>query len=78
MSKNQNNDPPGPFGGWFGTIGGFTGALLGYDAEEWIGAFIGLIAGAYIGLAVEHIVFRLIILLIFFVRVARLLNLFAD
>lgn len=59
----------GPFGGWFGTLGGFAGMFYGVTlfGGQGILAFflslvIGGVVGAWIGLAVEHVVFRLLIL----------------
>ena len=56
-----------PFGGFFGVIGGLTG--FGYGAYvtdgQVIAALIIALIGAGLGLIVEHVVFRLIVVALF-------------
>jgi hypothetical protein len=58
----SHNAPAGPLGGWFGTIGCFVGFALGWDFGELPGAIVGLFIGGYIGIAIEHIVWKLLII----------------
>jgi hypothetical protein len=58
---NASEAAPGPFGGWFGTIGGFLGFWAGWEmTESLIGVLIVGVVGGYVGLAVEHIVYKLL------------------
>lgn len=73
----SNDDKAGPMGGWFGTIGGFAGlgfALsIGEDLEPMgllVLAFIFMFVGGMIGLVVENIVFRLILLAILLIEIS--------
>lgn len=77
MGKDKDQDEPvGPFGGWFATIGGFAGMFVGFDVGEILGAFIGMIVGGYIGLAVEHIVYRIVMAIVFLlILLSRILRL---
>ncbi len=65
MAKASAN--PHPFGGWFGTIGGIVG--FGYGALLTDGDFgpalILAFIGAMVGLLVEHVVARLLIVGLF-------------
>ncbi len=65
----QDSKNPHPFGGVFGTIGGFAGLGLalatGKDMEAGpllIFAFVLMGIGAYVGLFVEYIVARILII----------------
>lgn len=63
MSKEKNKHP---FGGFFAAIGAFVG--IGYAAQIDAGPLValgGLIVGAWLGLIVEHVVFRLIVIGLF-------------
>lgn len=63
MSKGKENNPH-PFGGWFGTIGLIVG--FGYGAQigggEWLVAIGGALVGAWVGVVIEHIIARLILI----------------
>ncbi len=67
MSKDGK--PAGPLGGWFGTIGGFAGFGLAASMGKNLDALPLLILmivfgviGGFVGLLVEHIVVRILII----------------
>ena len=66
MAKQAST--PHPFGGWFGTLGGFAG--FGYGAYltdgAWGPALFLAVIGAAVGIIVEHIVARVLIVGLFF------------
>lgn len=64
MTKASEGSP-GPFGGWFGTIGGFLGFWAGWElTENIVGVAVVRAIGAYVGLVVEHVVYKLLCLAI--------------
>jgi len=53
----------GPLGGIFSFLGGIVGAAFGNAiGGHWIFIIIGVLIGAWLGLIIEHIVFRLIVI----------------
>lgn len=58
----SNQGSAGPFGGWFGTIGLVVGFFYGANIAEWPGAIGGAFICAALGLAIEHILARIILI----------------
>lgn len=51
------------FGGWLGTIGIIIGTGLGYDlTHHWVGALVGFLAGAFVGIAMEVVIFQALVI----------------
>lgn len=52
-----------PFGGIFGTIGMIVGIGVGYDlTQDGVAAIVGGLLGAGVGIFVEHLVYRVLVI----------------
>lgn len=68
----SNSDNPHPFGGWFGTMGLIVGFVYGAQSGELGIAIGGALVFAGIGLLIEHILARIILITLFvFMFLAR-------
>lgn len=70
----SEKDSAGPFGGWFGTLGLIVGFVYGAGIGDgnWVVAVGGAIFGGWLGIVIEHIVARLILIALFiFMIIAR-------
>lgn len=61
----SNSDNPHPFGGWFGTMGLIVGFVYGGQSGDLGVAIGGAIVCAGIGLLIEHILARVILIGLF-------------